>query len=60
VGVQIIFSFPLWDLDSCLLLGNNICACDAVKKHVLALEVDLVTFHKALLPLVKQFVLEDT
>jgi len=60
MGVQIIWSYPLWDLDSCLLLGNNIRACDVVGRHVLALEVDLVAFRKAFLPLVKQFVPEDT
>jgi len=60
MGVQIILSFPLWDFDSCLLERNNIRACDAVKRHVFALEVDLVAFHKALLPLVKQFLSKDT
>ncbi len=61
MGVQIIWSFFLWDLDSCLLLGNNIHACDAIGRHVLAVfEVDLVAFRKAFLPLVKQFVPQDT
>ncbi len=60
MGGQIILSFLLWDFDSCLLLGNNICACDAAKRHVLTLKVDLITFHKAFLPLVKEFVPEDT
>lgn len=56
----IIFVLSSLDFNSCLSTWNNISAYDTTKKHVLALEVDFVAFHKAFLMLVKQSIPKDT
>jgi hypothetical protein len=51
---SIFFVIFFWDYDLCLVIGNIIHAYEATRRLVFALEVDQVSFCKALLPLVKE------